>query len=160
MRLLHALAFFLIAIPQEYCCFVIAPIHRKMRYLKVRCNLKRRAEYFIVKRLPALRIPRDKQTQMSVFALTVQGAMSLRLARKIAADARQSPQAIQRRITKGFNAAGVAILPALNQVQAISTRLTKSTFILFLPLFFRRRKHQRHATNRNKVLTILSTLII
>ena len=41
MRLLHALAFFLIAIPQEYCCFVITPIHRKMRYLKVLGNLKR-----------------------------------------------------------------------------------------------------------------------
>ena len=41
MRLLHALAFFLIAIPQEYCCFVITPIHRKMRYLKVHGNLKR-----------------------------------------------------------------------------------------------------------------------
>ena len=153
---------------REYCCFVIAPIHRKMRYLKVRCNLKRRAEYFIVKRLPALRIPRDKQTQMSVFALTVQGAMSLRLVRKIAADARQSPQAIQLlrapakkgfcgkrrylrlrhngafmgvvqkcakyRRGKGFNAADVAILPALNQVQAVITRLN------FTP---RRRRCQR-----------------
>ena len=109
---------------EEYCFLLFAPIHRKIRSLRVHSNLKRRAECFIVKRLPALRIPRDKQTQMSVFALTVQGAMSLRLVRKIAADARQSPQAIQRRITKGFNTAGVAILPALNQVQAISTRLT------------------------------------
>ena len=80
---------------REYCCLLFAPIHRKIRSLGVQSNLKRRAECFIVKRLPALRIPRDKQTQMSVFALTVQGAMSLRLARKIAADARQSPQAIQ-----------------------------------------------------------------
>ena len=78
-----------------YYFFVFASIHRKIRSLGVRSNLKRRAECFIVKRLPALRIPRDKQTQMSVFALTVQGAMSLRLARKIVADARQSPQAIQ-----------------------------------------------------------------
>ena len=80
---------------REYYCLLFAPIHCKIRCLKVQSNLKRRAECFIVKRLPALRIPRDKQTQMSVFALTVQGAMSLRLARKIAADARQSPQAIQ-----------------------------------------------------------------
>jgi len=27
--------------PEKYCCFVIAPIHRKMRYLKVQGNLKR-----------------------------------------------------------------------------------------------------------------------
>ena len=65
-----------------------------MRYLKVHGNLKRRAECFIVKRTPALRIPQDKQTQMSVFALTVRGAYSLRLARKIAAKARRSTQGV------------------------------------------------------------------
>ena len=119
---------------KEYCCLLFTSIHRKIRSLGMHSNLKRRAECFIVKRLPALRIPRDKQTQMSVFALTVQGAMSLRLARKIAAEARQSPQAIQRCITKGFNAADVAILPALNQVQAVITRLN------FTP---RRRRCQR-----------------
>ena len=78
----------------KYCCLLFAPIHRKMRYLKVHSNLKRRAECFIVKRTPALRIPQDKQTQMSVFALTVRGAYSLRLARKIAAKARRSTQGV------------------------------------------------------------------
>ena len=48
---------------------------------------------------------------MFVFALTVQGAMSLRLAKKIAADARQSPQVIYRHIAKGFNDADVVRYP-------------------------------------------------
>ena len=90
--------------PKKYCCFVITPIHRKMRYLKVHGNLKRRAECFIVKRLPALRIPRDKQTQMSVFALTVQGvfpyALRERLRQKQGKARRACPVARSRALTQ------------------------------------------------------------
>ena len=46
---------------------------------------------------------------MSVFALTVRGAYSLRLARKIAAKARQSTKGVPGGTFKCFNAASAVI---------------------------------------------------